>query len=550
MVDMTTPINIYFYSPSPKQDQDEVSVGSDFSSMLFINTVPVFLDAFIQKTDSEFYQRVNWSKISLTPKTQKELITDIEKYNIDVVCFSLYFWNNENILEISKGLKQQLNREVLILAGGPSVNVVRDNNYNKDNPDFDYTIYAQGERPFYDILKHKFDGQPLSVLTTKNCSWVEHDRVKKADYEFYRLTNGSPYIESRHILEKVVYDMEYQGRTFSLPYETVKGCPFNCSFCDWTSGLSHKVAKRKFSYELDVELFHELGIHKLYFSDANFGMHKEDKGIVEILAEHNRTHEEKFYIVSANFSKTKKRDVYDILKIMLANDLLYTFKVSIQDIHLEILDNIERPDIPWPEHLEYVKSIQRDFPDLVPTVEMIQGLPGQTRETWENMLTEISRHSFNALVFKFIIISNSPASYDTDWRERMAIKTEKVKLEYGKHAEAVTSTYSYDTSDYAYFTMITEFYQQLQQIGNSLIPLFGKFIEFAKQHSEFDDYMFKLSKNHNNIPASILISQSFFRKIIRDNIKRIDRQYLKSLVKFVHASNISESELDKKLEAV
>lgn len=545
-----TPINIYFYSPSPSQDQDEVSVGTDFSSMLFINTVPVFLDSFIQRTDSELYQRLNWSKIALNERTQDELVREIEEYNIDVVCFSLYFWNNENILEISKGLKQRLNREVLILAGGPSVNVVRDKNYNKDNPDFDYTIYAQGERPFYDILKHQFANTPLNVLATKNCSWVENDKVKKADYDFYRLTNGSPYIESRHILENIVQDTEYTTNTFSLPYETTKGCPYNCSFCDWTSGLSHKVAKRKFSYELDIELFHELGIHMLYFSDANFGMHKEDIGIVESLAEHNRTHDEKFSIISTNFSKTKKRNVYDLLKIMLANDMLITFKVSVQDIHEHILKNIERPDIPWDEHVVYVKEIQDQFPWVKPTVEMIQGLPGQTRETWENMLFEISKQGFDALVFKFIIISNSPASYDTEWRERMGIQTDTVKLEYGKKSEAVISTYSYDKSDYAYFTLLTEVYTTLQKIDRQVIPLFPLIIQYAKEHEDFEATMDRLAYLYNNIPASILVSQNFLRRLIRDNIKKFDRHHGQLLGKYAVKSNIDTMELEKKLEMV
>lgn len=542
------PINIYFYSPSPAQEQDEVAVGTDFSSMLFINTVPVFLDSYIQRNDTEFHKRINWSKIALKERTQDQLIRDIEELNIDVVCFSLYFWNNENILEISKGLKQRLKREVLILAGGPSVNVVRDKNYNKDNPDFDYTIYAQGERPFYDILKHKFDGAALNVLATKNCSWVENDKVKKADYDFYRLTNGSPYIESRHILERIVADPEYKSCTFSLPYETTKGCPYNCSFCDWTSGLSHKVAKRKFSYELDIELFHELNIHYLYFSDANFGMHKEDIGIVEALATHNRTHDEKFTIVSTNFSKTKKQNVYDVLKIMLANDMLQTFKVSVQDIHKHILDNIDRPDIPWDEHVVYVKDIQSQFSWVQPTVEMIQGLPGQTRETWENMLTEISKHSFSALVFKFIIISNSPASYDTEWRERMKIQTNTVKLEYGKKTEAVTGTYSFDESDYAYFTMLTEFYVSLQKIDKSVIPLFPDIVRYAKEHERYEDTMAKLTKLYNNVPASLLITQDFLRHVIKKNIRHFDRKNGSLLGKYIFKTKISDIALGNKLE--
>lgn len=541
------PINIYFYSPSPLQDQDEVAVGSDFSSMLFVNTVPVFLDAYIQKTDPELHTKLNWSKIALKNRTQSELIEEIDALEIDVVCFSLYFWNNENILDISKDLKSKLKREVLILAGGPSVNVVRDTNYNERHPDFDYTIYAQGEKPFYDILRHRFMSQPLNAMFTKNCSWLDKKTrdLKKAEYEFYRITSGSPYIESKRVLETIVNDSEYQRMTFSLPYETTKGCPFNCSFCDWTSGLSHKVSKRKFAYELDLELFHELGIHKLYMSDANFGMHKEDIGLVESLVAHNNSHAEKFSFVSANFSKTKKREVYDILKILLANKLISTYKVSVQDIHLNILENIERPDVPWTEQLEYIYELKETFPDLQPTIELIQGLPGQTRETWENMLFEFARHSFRVLIFKFIIISNSPASYDLEWRERMQLETSNVKLEYGKKTEAVVSTYSYTKSDYAYFTMLTELYTILQGINVESITLFRRIVKMAKQAPDFDSVMSELSKKYNDVPASILITRGFFKKLIKENIKLFDKSEVIELVKYIKNTSNNEYKIKK-----
>jgi putative methyltransferase len=529
-----TPINIYFYSPTQSHDEYKVDGGYD---MLFINTVPVFLDSYIRRNDVELHKRINWSKIALKERTQDQLICDIEEYNIDVVCFSLYFWNNKNILEISKGLKQRLNREVLILAGGPSINVVRDKNYNRDNPDFDYTIYAQGERPFYDILKHKFDNAPLNVLSTKNSSWIENGKLKKADYDFYRLTNGSPYTESKHILEKIVTDAEYANITFTLPYETTKGCPYNCSFCDWTSGLSHKVAKRKFSYELDIELFQELGIHLLYFADANFGIYKEDKGIIEHLVEHNRTHDKKFTIVGANYSKTKKHDVYDIIKTLLANNMIPNFKVSVQDTHLHILENIERPDIPWDEHMVYVNEITEQFPWVIPRVEIIQGLPGQTRKTWENMLIEMSEQSLFTIIYKFIIISNSPASYDTEWRDRMKIQTSIVTLVNGEKTEAVTSTYSFDKSDYAYFNLLSEIYNSIQLIDRSVIPLFPTILQYAKEHEDCQHTVNTLTTLYNNIPESQLISQNFLRKVLKSNIKKFSLTQVKLLGKYIIATS-------------
>ena len=64
-----TPINIYFYSPTQSHDEYKVDGGYD---MLFINTVPVFLDSYIQRNDVELHKRINWSKIALKERTQDE----------------------------------------------------------------------------------------------------------------------------------------------------------------------------------------------------------------------------------------------------------------------------------------------------------------------------------------------------------------------------------------------------------------------------------------------------------------------------------------------
>lgn len=524
-------INIYFYSPGHSMQ----TYGSTIDDQpLYVNTVPVFLNSYIKKTDPDFYKRLTWSKIVLTEKTQDQLVEEITTLGVNVVCLSLYFWNNEQILEISKGLKQRLGEEILILAGGPSVSVVRDPAYVKRNSDFDYTIYAQGEKPFYDILRNHFDQIKLSVLSTKNCAWVDNNgNVKKADYEFYRLNEGSPYIESRHLLEQIVADPENSNCALCLPYETSKGCPYNCSFCDWTSGLSHKVSKRRFVYDDELEMFKELGLTRLYLSDANFGLHKEDKGIMESLATLNKNNGPKFTIISANFSKTKKDQVYDLLEVAIANNLITRYKCSVQDIHPHILENIERPDIPWNDQLVYIRNLIAKFPEIETNVlvELIQGMPGQTKETWENTLFEISSQGFSTLIFRFIIISNSPAAYDQEWQSRMQLKTAPVKLEDGKINEAVVGTYSFNEKDFAYFNFLTNFYLELELIDTRLIPNFRRLITLAKEHADFPDFMCRMHEIYDDIPSSLVETKQFFDKIIKYNVRSFSKTDLKILIK-------------------
>ena len=512
-------INIYFYGPAPlKYSYEILGTGgaTPNADCLFMNTAPIYLDSYIKKTDPEFYNTIKWDHIQLFFIEQDQLIDELNKYGSNILCVSLYIWNNEQTLKIIKGLKERLGRPITIIAGGPSVGIVRNKNYLHENPDIDYAIFAQGEKPFYDILKSTTTCTTMNVLSTKNCAWVDKktDKVKKTDHEFYKDTKGSPYLDSQHILIDTVNKPEYAGYKFEFPWETSKGCPYNCSFCDWTSGLSNKVSKRKAIYEEELELFASLGIFRFYMGDANFGLHKEDEEITDVLVRLKVENGYPFKFFSINFSKVKKDVVYRIADKMLKYDLLDYFKCSIQDMNEEVLNNIDRPDIPWVEQIEYMKELVKNNPTSVFSVEVIQGLPGQTRETWENMLYEMSSYGFMMNIYKFMMIPNSPAGYDTDWNERMQIKTGQLYLDETHSDEYVLGSYSFNLRDYAYFNLLTEFYMRMQRTQFHDSSTFKRFVEFAKTRNEFEDILDAMEKYATYTPNSVLIASYYFNKIM------------------------------------
>lgn len=521
-------MNIYFYGPAPLKYSYEI-LGSGGASKtadcIFMNTAPLYLDSYIKRTDLDFYQRIHWNHIQLFFKTQDEIVAEMEAYGSNVLCVSLYIWNNEQTLAMLDGIKKKMGRDITVIAGGPSVGIVRNETYLNENPDIDYAIFAQGEKPFYDILKHKFDNTPLNAMFTKNCAWIDNktQTLKKSGHEFYKATSGSPYLESQHILIETKNKPEYQDYKFEFPWETSKGCPYNCSFCDWTSGLSNKVSKRKALYEEELELFASLGIFRFYMGDANFGLHKEDEDITDVLV---RLKEEKGYpfeFFSINFSKVKKDVVYRIADKMLKHNLLDYFKCSIQDMHTHILENIDRPDVPWEEQIVYLKELVKKHPDSQLSVEVIQGLPGQTRETWENMLFEMSSHGFRMNIYKFMMIPNSPAGYDKDWNERMQIKTGQLYLDEDHSDEYVIGTYSYDLSDYAYFNLLSEFYARTERAKFVDKTIFKQLVQFVKQQKDFETTMKVMTDYATYTPTSALLATYYFNKSALKFAARLDK---------------------------
>lgn len=531
--------NLFYYCPSLPWGK-----GS-----LMILTPPLYLNSYLRIMHPELFDRIRWQKLQLLPLNKQELVDKIIKFDIDILCITLYMWNQKQILEQIKNIKSLLAKKIKIVVGGPSVEIVRDKNFLNDNPDIDFAVYAQGEKGFTDVLNHVFGIKKLSLLDSKNVAWRENGKTKIADFELIRLEKLSPYLNSQELFKQLINDPDYKDVEWVLPYETSRGCPYNCSFCDWTSGLTHKTYHRKFSAEEEFEFFGENGVTRFHLSDANFGQVKQDLELAETMLKLKQTKGYDFKIESINFSKLQKARVFLIAEIFAKGDIIDYHKFAVQDTHEEILNNIERPDIPWPEHKNYIVEINKKYPKFT-QIELIQGLPGQTRELWENNFIKIE--PWAPLVYFWTILPNSPAGYDEEYRTKMKLKVIPSSLtsiiykyddlvpEY--EAELVVGTYSYDIQDYAYMTLISYFFT-----NGSIRPVFlnkdrSKIFEMIKKSPD-------LSKVLNNIETGIKSSdlnllsttmRSFAVQIVKANIKEFNKSDILVLMQktsFDHYNN-------------
>lgn len=519
----TTKLKIYFYSPGV------VMKGCDTTQSVFMNTTPLYLDLYCKQQCPELFNYYEWSKIQYLFLNQNQIIEEIDRLEIDILAIGIYTWNKQNVLQILQQIKKKTKKPIKILLGGPSVDVIRNPNFFTTFSEIDFAIYAQGEVPFVSIIKHFIGKEQIKIINTKNVAWVEEGKIKKADYEFTRIKTGSYITENLDLLKQIVYDDTYTNYELQFPYETSRGCPYNCSFCDWTSGLSHKVQKRQFVYQEEIEILGALGLQNIYLADANFGLWSNDLEIAKEFARLKKT-KYNFHIHGFNFSKTKKDRVYEIAEIFLESNLIPFLKVSIQDMDETVLKNIDRPDITYEEHMTYVNDIREKYPNSLIVFEIIKGLPGQTRKSWDKMFNVIARDKVQLRIYDWELIPNSPAGYDPEYRKKMKIKTTFTVDPTRDNcvSEDVVETLSYDILDYAYFTLTANIYDFYFR---KFVSDYPKIIELMKKNKFFDSTLDLIKTNIKNKSDVKKIAKNFLIQVLSENGKYINKNFIKFVVK-------------------
>ena len=378
------------------------------------------LKTYIDVVCPEICDQLDWLLPIQTTMTDDELVAHINECKPDVLCTSHYIWNHDKLINQLTNIKRKINKDIKIIAGGPSINVNLDPNFFKKYPAIDFAVYGPGEQAFADIIKSQIDRIPLKAFNTSNCGWMNPNTRQPivAQYKFVKMISTSPLIANQELFSKMVTSLRCQGGDLIFPYMLTRGCPYACTFCDWNSGLGTKVSRRKNTYQQEIDLFQQLGIKKIFLADANLGQYDEDVDMIEYFAKKN-LEENAGFRMGSNYSKLRKDVNLKIIDIMAKSNLIeHTLNLSIQDTNKQVLENINRPDVGWEEHLKIANKIQHDYPKLVVTAQLIYGLPGQTPDTWRQTLKQITENNIQPIPLLNEPLPASPAMYDPEYQKQ------------------------------------------------------------------------------------------------------------------------------------
>ena len=391
----------------------------------FLQVTALALKTYIDVIAPDLAARLIWEVPIQEVVGDDTLLSAIRKQKIDFLCTSHFIWNHNDLMQQLSRLREHVPPGVLILCGGPSIDVHINKEFFSQYPWVDYAVYGPGEKAFLDILSHHVLNQPLKAVTTTNCAWYDKkkNKIEVASFENIKLLQQSPFLANKTLFARMVqHKKKKHPAGFTLNYELTRGCPYSCTFCDWNGGLTNKVSRRKNTYKQEIDLFFQLGIAGLYLGDANVGQYDEDVDMFEYVGQQGVKLNRRL-LIWGNFSKLNKKNNLKMYHIMFKYGIGdNVMLISMQDIDAQVLANIDRPDVGWDVHLSMAQEIVDTYPQALVICQLIYGLPGQTPDSWRNTLRTITAENVYPYVFINLPLPASPALYDPNYQDKFSFE--------------------------------------------------------------------------------------------------------------------------------
>ncbi len=342
--------------------------------------------------------------------------------NVDVVGFSTYVWNIRISLEIARRLKA-LKPEMLVVFGGPQV-PDRSEAFLREHRFIDLAVHGEGEAVFLSILEN-FPSRSFEQVPS--VSFVRADGSFQLNPRAERLHDisviPSPYLSGIFAPLMAANPQE----KWLILWETNRGCPFKCTFCDWGSAIAAKVSQFDLERLLrEVDWFAGNQVEFIFCCDANYGMLKRDYDITKYVAE---TKQRLGFPRALSVQNTKNgtERAYKVQKLLSDAGLNKGVAIALQSVDEHTLEAIKRENI----STESFQELQRRFTrDRVETYsDLILGLPGETYESFaDGVGSVIDNGQHNRIQFNNLSILPNAEMGDPAYREKYGMVTVETKI--------------------------------------------------------------------------------------------------------------------------
>ncbi|MDP3730932.1 MAG: radical SAM protein, partial [bacterium] len=415
-------------------------INAGFSGASYLPYSAGLLEAYARKSIPD----IDRFEFLIPIFTRESINSAVEKLlPANVAGFSLYVWNNQLSLAIAKELKAR-KPEITIVVGGPHVpdrykshiqnkqmplasttdlSSARIETYLKDHPFIDIAVHGEGERPF-SLLLQNISGDWRKI---PSISYLDQNRCLIETERLARINNlneiPSPYLEG-------AFDplmAAHSDINWITVWETNRGCPFSCTFCDWGSVIASKVYK----WEVDriykeIDWFADHKVEFTFLADANFGILPRDIEIAKYCAEaRKRTG----YPTSITVSNTKNATdrSYEVQKIFSDAGLASGASISMQSMDPTTLKDIKRDNISLDSYQEIQQRMKLE--GIASFTDIVLGLPSETYDSFTNGINQLIKNGLHDRIrfYNLTILPNAEMA-NPDYQKRFGMETVCAKI--------------------------------------------------------------------------------------------------------------------------
>jgi hypothetical protein len=414
---------------------------------------------FKDRADVMHWLQNDWPQ-QILPLAREALAAGVQP----VFGLSCYTWNVAEFLTVARTVKREI-PGALVVAGGPHVQRAEDFLIEDG---IDVVVLGEGEKTFTDLLDC---GDRSAWREVAGLAFLADDATPLRTEARARVTALDEFPSALDILELRGPDGEplYEH----VAYETSRGCPYKCSFCEWGTGA---IGTKMFQFSLDriQSDFDRLvagGVHDIWLCDSNFGALKDDLAKAKMIVD-LRTRTGLPQTFATSWSKNHNSRVREIVRLMHKNGLLPHYNFALQTLTPLALELSHRTNMRANDYEPVVKELATEGVPIC--AELIWGLPGDTLREFEANLDHLLTIFPNVNIFGYTLL---PGTEFYERRDEYQLQTIPV-AGYGKaKGEYVIGchTFSRDEGAEGYF-LITSY---IMLARGQMMPITARFTAFA-----------------------------------------------------------------------
>jgi hypothetical protein len=324
-----------------------------------------------------------------------------------VFAFSCYTWNVAEFLDLARLVKKTVPAAVIV-AGGPHVQRAQDFLHDEA---IDVIVLGEGEETFTEFLDARGALDGIAGLAFLDDGELRRTADRRRETELDRFPSALDVID--------LSDAGGKPRYRRAAYETSRGCPYRCAFCEWGTGA---IGTKMYQFSLerirtDLERLVAGGIEDIWFCDSNFGALREDEDKAAILVDIKRR-TDRPHTFATSWSKNHNARVQRIVRLLHRNALLWHYHLALQTLTPEALKLSHRTNMRANDYEPIVKSLAEEGVPIA--AELIWGLPGDNLADFESNLEGLLRVFPRLNIFGYALL---PGTEFFDRRDEYRLET-------------------------------------------------------------------------------------------------------------------------------